>query len=241
MTIFAGLMLLVFRILLFPVLLLSWLNTALNDSSLGLVSRRNQARKQAALAYQSGQYAEAQRLYQFLIETTPTPTLGERINLGQALFQQKKYKAARREFIQGGANATPELTALAATQIGLMACIEKDTVAALDQFRRALLSNPDSEAARQNYELLTMSFSGKKPPQKKPQTTQQQTQQAMQGQRVEQTELQQEKLNSFRNSSMSEQQARQLLDALQADDLPYELARRKARATTQRQAGAGRW
>jgi tetratricopeptide (TPR) repeat protein len=240
MTIFAPM--LFARFLLLPVLLLSWLDTALNDSSLGLVSRRNRTRKQAVVAYRAGRYAEAQQLYQYLIETNPTPTLAERINLGQALFQQQQYKAAKRELLQGGANPIPNLMALAATQLGLLACLEKDTAAALEQFRRALLNDPESTAARQNFELLKLHFSGKKPPRKSPQTApQQRTQQAMQGQRVEQTEQQQETLNSFRNSSMSEQQARQLLDALQADDLPYELARRRTRTTTQKQEETGRW
>jgi tetratricopeptide (TPR) repeat protein len=229
------------RLFLLPVLLLSWLDTALTDSSLGVVSRRNRARKQAAVAYRAGRYQEAQHLYQFLIETNPTPTLAERINLAQTLVQQQQYKAAKRELQQGGAEPTPQLVALAATQMGLLAGIEKDTATALQQFRQALLNNPESVVARQNYELLKLRFSGKKPPRQAPQTTQQRTQQAMQGQRVEQTEQQQDKLNPFRNTSMSEQQARQLLDALQADDLPYELARRKARGTTQKQGGAGRW
>ncbi|CCH01374.1 tetratricopeptide repeat protein [Fibrella aestuarina BUZ 2] len=230
------------RIVILSVLLVSWLETALSDSSLGLVSRRNRARKQAAVAYRSGRYAEALALYRYVEETTPTPTLAERINVAQSLFQLRQYKAAQRELQQPGADPTPELTATAATQLGVLACLAKDTTSALTHFQKALLSNPNNMAARQNYELVKMRFSGKKPAKKPAQQTPKPTEapQPTQGQRVEQTEQQRDQLNRFRNAAMSEQQAKQLLDALQADDLPYELARRKARRTKP-QATAGRW
>lgn len=230
------------RLLFSTLLLVSWLETSLGDSSLGLVSRRNRARKQAAVAYRAGQYDEALRLYRYVVETSPTPSLAERVNLGQVYFQLRQYKRAKREFEQPGIDPTPQLTATAATQLGLLACLDKDTTTALAHFQKALLNNPDNYAARQNYELLKLRFSGKKPARRPAQQTPTPTPQpqATRGQRADQTNEQRDQLNRFRNAAMSEQQARQLLDALQADDLPYELARRRTR---QNPAGgsAGRW
>lgn len=230
------------RLLLAAVLLVSWLDTTLGDSSLGLVSRRNRARKQAALAYQAGRYDEALRLYRYVVDTSPTPSLAERVNLGQVYFQLRQYKLAKREFEQPGTDATPQLTATAATQLGLLACLDKDTTTALTQFQKALLNNPDNYAARQNYELLKLRFSGKKPARKAAQPTPKPTPQpqATPGQRVDSTDQQRDRLNRFRNAAMSEQQARQLLDALQADDLPYELARRRT-GRNPAPTRAGRW
>lgn len=229
---------LIVRLLTASLLLVSWLETTLGDSSLGLVSRRNRARKQAAVAYQAGQYNEALRLYRYVVDTSPTPSLAERVNLGQVYFQLRQYKSAKREFGQPGTDPTPQLTATAATQLGLLACLDKDTATALAQFQKALLNNPDNYAARQNYELLKLRFSGKKPARKPTQQTPSPAlqPQATPGQRVDSTDQQRDQLNRFRNASLSELQARQLLDALQADDLPYELARRRKG----RSAGAGR-
>ena len=211
----------------------------LGDTSLGLVSRRNQTRKQAAAAYRAGQYGEALTRYQFLVRSSAVPSLGERVNLGHAYFRLGQYRAAKQQYAQAGADVTPPLRSVAATQLGVLACLEKDTAAALSQFRQALLSNPENTVARQNFELLTFRFSGRKPVRKaavpvpKPRPT-------PQGQRAERTQQQRDQLTRTRNTTLSDEQARQVLDALQADDLPYALARRRM-ARQAPAKPAGRW
>ncbi|ARK12950.1 hypothetical protein [Fibrivirga algicola] len=235
-------MLLLVRLASLLIILATWFDTMVGETKLGLVSRRNQVRKQAALAYKMGRYQEALTHYRYIIQTSPAPLLGERINLGHVYFKLGQYASAKRQYELGGAEATPQLTAIAATQLSLLACISRDTSAALGHLRTALLNDPDNSIARQNFELLKVRFSGKQARKKAVQTTPQPTPQpeAVQGQQVDKTEQQQDRLNRLRNTTLSDEQARQVLDALQADDLPYELARRRAaKPTTDKPAG--RW
>ncbi len=220
----------------------TWFTTTFGETKLGLVSRRNQVRKQAAAAYVAGRYQEALSHYRFLLQSNSLPSFDERVNLGHVYFQLRQYASAKRAYERGGTGATPQLEAIAATQLGLLACLRKDTTTALLQFRTALLNDPNNGTARQNFELLKLRFSGKQPPKKvappKPQPAPQP--ETRQGQRAEKTEQQQERLTRFKNTTLTDEQARQVLDALQADDLPYALARRRAN----RQAAskpAGRW
>jgi Flp pilus assembly protein TadD len=218
----------------------SWFTTTLGETKLGLVSRRNQVRKQAAAAYAAGRYQEALTHYRFLLQSNATPSFGELVNLGHVYFQLGQYASAKREYEKGGTGATPQLMAIAATQLGLLACLKKDTTTALLEFRHALLNDPDNSTARQNFELLKIRFSGKQPLKKvaPPRPTPQP--ETMQGQRVEKTDQQQDRLTRFKNTTLSDEQARQVLNALQADDLPYALARRRANRKASGKS-AGRW
>lgn len=220
----------------------AWFSTALEKTKLGLVSQRNQVRRQAAESYRAGRYQEALTHYRYLVQSSASPSLGERINLGHVYFRLGQYASAKRQYEQGGLEATPQLTSVAATQLGLLACINKDTVTALSQFRQALLNNPDNLAARQNFELVKLRFSGKQPRKKAVRHTPQPTPQpqATQGQQVEKTEQQQDRLTRSRNTTLSDEQARQVLDALQADDLPYALVKRRT-GQPATDKPAGRW
>ena len=220
----------------------TWFDTTLGETKLGLISRRNQVRKQAAEAYREGRYQEALTHYRFLLMSNSSPSLGERINLGHVYFQLGQYASAKRQYEQGGLAATPQLVAIAAAQLGLLACLNKDTTTALTQLRNALLNDPDNVTARQNFELLKLRFSGRQPSKKAAQPTPQASPQSQsaQGQQAEKTEQQQERLTRFRNTTLSDEQARQVLDALRADDLPYALARRRA-ARQATDKSTGRW
>ena len=183
-------MLLLVRLASLLLIAATWFNTMLGETSLGLVSRRNQVRRQAAAAYQSGRYQEALSHYRFLLKSSPEPSLGEQVNLGHVYFKLGQYAAAKRQYEQGGTGATPQLMAVAATQLGLLACLSKDTTMALLHLRNALLNDPDNRAARQNFELLKLRFSGKQPRRKAAGPTPQPSPQPekVRGQQVEKTE-----------------------------------------------------
>ncbi len=235
-------MILLVRLVSLLIIAAAWFDTSLGETKLGLVSRRNQVRKQAAAAYRAGRYQEALTHYRFLLQTSASPSLGERVNLGHVYFQLGQYASAKRQYEQGGTGATPQLLAIAATQLGLLACLNKDTTTALLECQKALLNDPDNVTARQNFELLKLRFSGKQPRRKAVQTTPQPTPQPMatQGQQVEKTEQQQDRLTRSRNTIMSDEQAQQVLNALKADDLPYALARRRT-ARKANDKSTGRW
>ena len=235
-------MLLLIRLASLLIIVATWFDAMVGETKLGLISRRNQVRRQAALAYQTGRFQEALTHYRYLVQSNPSPLLGERVNLGHVYFRLNQYAFAKRQYELGGAETTTTLLAVAATQLGLLACISKDTVSALGHFRDALLNDPNNEVARQNFELLKLRFSGKQLPKQNVRQTQQPKPQpkAVAGQRVAKTEQQQDRLNRLGNTTLSDEQARQLLDALQADDLPYALARRRmAKQATDKPTG--RW
>ena len=222
-------MLLTVRVVSLLILVSAWFDTTVSGTRMGLISRRNQVRKLAASAYRSGRYKEALSEYQYLITTGKAASMGERINLGNAYFRLGQYKAAQQQYGQTGTNATPALVARAATQLGVLASLNKDTVAALSYFKQALLSDPDNTIARQNFELLKVRFTAKNSAKKlvrsvpQPAPAPQQTQR----QQVDKTEQQKDRLDRLKNAALSDEQARQVLDALRADDLPYALARRR--------------
>ncbi|WP_375446626.1 hypothetical protein [uncultured Fibrella sp.] len=235
-------MMLLVRLVSLLIIAAPWFETSLAETKLGLISQRNRVRRQALAAYQAGRYQEALTHYRYLVQSSSTPTPGERVNLGHVYFRLGQYASAKRQYEQTDSTATPDLQAVAATQLGLLACFNKDTTTALSQFRNALLNNPDNKAARQNFELLKLRFSGKQPRRKAIQQTPQPTPQpeAMQGQQAEKTDQQKDRLDRFRNTTLSDEQARQVLDALQADDLPYALSRRRA-AQQKTDKPTGRW
>lgn len=239
-------MLLLVRLASLLIIAATWFDTTLGETKLGLVSRRNQVRRQAAAAYRAGRYQEALTHYRFLLKSSTSPSLAEQVNLGHVYFKLGQYASAKRQYEQNGTAGTPQLVAAAATQLGLLACLSIDTTTALLHFRTALLNDPDNSAARQNFELLKLRFSGKQPRRKAVGPTPQPSPQpeAVRGQQVEKTEQQQDRLTRFRNTTLSDEQARQVLDALQADDLPYALARRRATKPTRPATNdkpTGRW
>ncbi|MBO0929567.1 hypothetical protein [Fibrella aquatilis] len=212
--------------------------TYLAKSKLGLISRRNRARKQAELAYQRGQYDQALTQFSTVLETGDPVTPMEHLAVAHIYFQLHQFVPAGHHYSLVSGAVAPPILSIAAAQLGVLACYRRDTATALSQFQRALLSDPENSAARLNYEWLKPRYSGRKQTPKRPKKAAATAQPV--SRQVDKSAQQQEKLNPFRNLNMTEEQARQLLDALQTDDLPYELARRRQqhRATA---GTAGRW
>ena len=196
-------MLLLVRLASLLIIVVTWFDSMVGVPKLGLISRRNQVRRQAALAYQAGRFQEALTHYRYLVQSNPSPLMGEHVNLGHVYFRLNQYAFAKRQYELGGAEATPTLLAVAAAQLGLLACMSNDTVSALGHFRDALLNDPNNEVARQNFELLKLRFSGKQLPKQPVRQTVQPKPlpEAMAGQQVAKTEQQQDRLNRLRNTT----------------------------------------
>ena len=195
------------------------------------ISRHNQARQQAEAAYQAGQYHWALGLYIYLSRTTTPPDPAVQLNLGHTYFQLKRYQPAKFQYAALLQSDRPDLRTAAATQLGVIACFEGDSAAALTLFRQALLEDADNEPARYDFELIKREYSGKtraknsrqKSSGPKPPTVNQPRPAG--GQQVERSARQDELLRRFQRLNLSEAQALQLLDAMQRDDLPYSLTR----------------
>jgi tetratricopeptide (TPR) repeat protein len=210
------------------------------------ISRNNQARQHAETAYNAGHYAEALRLYTYLSQTTTTIDPGVRLNLGHTYFKLRHYSKAKPQYETLLQSDRPDLRTVAATQLGVMACLEGDSAVALSLFEQALLENADNEPARYNFELIKKYYSGKMPQKNSRQKSQTNKPkevnkpQPSSKQQVERSERQDELLRRFKSLNLSEEQALQLLNAMQNDDLPYALTR-AARRSTKPATEGNRW
>ncbi|MFD2569458.1 tetratricopeptide repeat protein [Spirosoma soli] len=210
------------------------------------ISQNNEARRQAEAAYRAGYYVQALTLYTYLSRVTTTIDPAVRLNLGHTYFQLKRYAKARPQYETLLRSDRPDLRTVAATQLGVMACLEGDSATALSLFEQALLENADNEPARYNFELVKKYYSGKmpstnphqKPSKRKPQMVNKP--QPSGGQQVERSARQDELLRRFQRMDLNEEQALQLLDAMQNDDLPYALTR-SARQSTKPAPSGNRW
>ena len=216
--------------------LLLWLG---NWRSYDQISQQNLALKEAETAYHSANYSLAVQRYRFLIANAKKIDPLARLNLGHSLFKLKHYQQARQEYERVVAVVSPEYATAAITQLGVIACIERDSTKALIYFREAMLVNPADEIARFNYELVRQLYKEPlKPPathksQLKPKPKTQENQAKNAAQQAVNSDQQKEVLQRFRSLNITEEQAMQLLNAMRDDDLPYELARRRKQPTEQ--------
>ena len=211
------------------------------------ISVNNQARRDAEAAYNAGQYTRALSLYTYLSRTTTTIDPAVRLNLGHTYFQLNRFSKARPQYETLLRSDRPDLRTVAATQLGVIACMERDSAAALSLFRQALLEDSENEPARYNFELIKKLYSGRLPmpsPRQKSSVRNQQLVQKLRptgSQQVERSSRQDELLRRFQRLNLSEEQALQLLNAMQSDDLPYALTHSARQAAATRTADGSRW
>ena len=208
------------------------------------ISRSNRARREAEQAYRAGRFDRALTLYARLSRTTTAIDPAVRLNLGHTYFQLGQYARAKPQYETLLRSNRPDLRTVAATQLGIMACFDRDSATALTLFRQALLENPDNEPARYNFELVKKRYSGKPLPAKKQRLARRPlvvNKSRLGGGQVERSDRQDDLLRRFGQLNLSEGQAMQLLNAMQQDDLPYALTR-QARRTGKKPAAVGnRW
>ncbi|WP_080239406.1 tetratricopeptide repeat protein [Spirosoma rigui] len=226
------------------VFLVAWLWWA--DPLTNQISYNNRARQEAELAYRAGQFDRALSLYAYLSKTTTTIDPAVRLNLGHTYFQLKQYTKARPQYETLLRSDRSDLRTVAATQLGVMACFDRDSATALALFRQALLENANNEPARYNFELIKKRYSGKpmpKPGQKQRLAARKETINKPQptGGQVERSSRQDELLRRFRQLNLSEEQALQLLNAMQQDDLPYALTQSARGSKTKSNTSGNRW
>ena len=213
--------------------------------SLNQISRNNEARKEAEAAYKAGDYTRAMHLYANLSRITTSIDPGVRLNLGHTYFHLKRYGKARSQYEALLHSDRTDLRTVAATQLGVMACLQQDSASALTFFEQALLEDPNNEPARYDFELIKKRFSGKIPAPNLRQKASDQTKankpRPLSGQQVERSARQDELLHRFQRLNLSEEQALQLLDAMQEDDLPYALTRSARQSTGKAKTNESRW
>ena len=223
--------------------LVSWLWWA--EPLANRISQNNRARQEAETAYQTGHFDRALTLYTYLSQTTTTIDPAVRLNLGHTYFRLKQYAKAKPQYETLLRSDRSDLRTMAATQLGVIACLDRDSAAALTLFRQALLENADNEPARYNFELLKKRYSGKPRSRFQAKQTNRQSQDIDKprpgGGPVERSARQDELLRRFRQLNLSEEQALQLLNAMQQDDLPYALTQSARHTGAQSDPNSNRW
>ena len=124
--------------------------------------------KEGNRLYQAGQYEPAQTRYveaRSGVEEKTENSYRLHLNLGDALYRQKKYAEARKEFEQAGGSGTAELQAQSAYNVGntyfkeaLQTQDQNQGLELLKQavasFRKTLELKPDDEDAKYNLEVV---------------------------------------------------------------------------------------
>lgn len=122
--------------------------------SFNRIATINQLKDEAREAYTQGNYTEASRLYQTLMETYEEDSEELRLNYAHSLHkigQQEESDAAYRSL---AANASDRnIQSAAYQQLGIKAIQNQNLQDAVTYFKQSLKSQPKNESARYNYEL----------------------------------------------------------------------------------------
>jgi len=215
-------------------------------SLLGLGGPVVEKTREGNRAYQAGQFDQAQSLYveaRSGVEAKSEDAFRLHLNLGDALYQQKKYGEARKEFEQAQASETMELPAQSAYNIGNTyfkeAMQTRDQNQALELLKQAVASywktlelTPDDEDAKYNLEVVRRHLDVKQQqqqpqPQPQPQagnTAEKQEQEQAQAQPQPQAggtageEPKPAAGEQKKPEELSQEEAERLLDAMQAQE-----------------------
>lgn len=205
------------------------------------IGRNNLARKQAERAYLMADYRQAVTGFVYLTKNSTQADATIWLNLGHTYFSLANYKDAKQVYEKYVPTASGTTLAVAYVQLGVIACVSRDSAQALDLFRKALLADPDNEPARYNFELVKKRFSGrvaaKRTPKPQPKPKQSPQQRELE---VARSPRQEQVLRRLQNLNMTEDQANQLLNAMREDDFPLELARRRSAGQNQ-STSTNRW
>ncbi len=171
-------------------------------TDLNEVARVNEHKRAAKEAYLNGDFEEAAKHYQYLIDSMQVTEESVLLNLANALFKLQDSTNARSNYNSLlSQEATKQSKSIAYQQLGLMDYGAKKYKEALKQFKNSLRSDPANEDARYNYELLKKLL--------KEQEEQQKQNQDQQNKEEENQEQQQDQQQDQQNQQNQENQENQ--------------------------------
>lgn len=207
--------------------------------------------KQGNKLYEKGNYQDAARAYQEALAKDPKNTTGL-FNLGNALYQQKQFEAARKA-LGATTQATKEKKGKSAASynIGNTYMHEQKWEEAVQAYKQALRNNPQDPDAKYNlsYALAMLKKQqggggGKDDKKDKDQDKQNKDQQNQDQNKQDQNKQDQNKQDKNKDekeeqdqrpqpqpSKLSEQQAEQLLNALQQEEKNLQDKMQKSKGT----------
>lgn len=223
---------------LFLIYVLLWL---WDNRSFDAINEANLARELAQQAYLDSDYEKASELYTKLISNFIFIDPLTRVNLAHTTYKSGNYKEAEKHYQLLAKSPSKKVSTIAQIQLGMTSLQQKDTATALVYLKDALKTNPSSEIARYNYEVLKRQFSGKvKDPKVTKQTTQQQNIEKQSSQVNNFAEIQEpnqpkkDLLDKLDRLHLSEEETQAILDAMKINELQYiyQLRRNQYHSTT---------
>ncbi len=199
----------------------------IDNSSFAKVNIRNEAIRNAQIAYKYGDFKEASSEYQLLSSTSFFTPPEVTLNYAHALFENNDTIQARRKYAQLISIKEPSFASTTYSQLGIIFCAEKDTVQALTLFKVALILKPDNDLARFNYELLkrkyhpTLSTSNSVPQPKNNQLLSPPSPPKNQQAEVAKNDSQKELLKTLKNYGLTPEKAKIILDGMKNSEIQY--------------------
>ncbi len=135
------------------IILISFL-AALLFSGVNDIATINRLKKEAAQAYQNGNFSEAIARYQILVDSFNIEDEHLKLNLANAYFQSRDTSTAYNYYRQLLNSNNQQVKSAAFQQMGVIDDQKKNQKQALAYFKEALKASPTNEDARYNYELL---------------------------------------------------------------------------------------
>jgi tetratricopeptide (TPR) repeat protein len=121
---------------------------------LNRVAEINTHTANARQAMDTGNYREAVRSYEMLLDSLQVKDDRARLNLAHAYFKNDQKDKAYKTYSLLLKKNNRYLQSVSALQLGILSAEFKDYPEALRFYRQALIIDPGNEAARYNYELL---------------------------------------------------------------------------------------
>lgn len=197
-----------------------------DNGSFSRVNERNHALVQAQRSFRLQEYEEAAKSYEIMLKNSYFPPEEVVQNYAQTLFLAKDTLNAKKKYLQLVALQKTAAASTTYSQLGLLACWEKDSGQALTLFRQALKINPENEIARFNYELLRTLYNPKAPKQQekhkpKNQTTPPPPKNDEQAINPEKSEEKRRLLKTLKNYGLSLEGAMMILDGMKNSEIQY--------------------
>ncbi len=202
-----------------------------NSSNSGNKSERTSIRK-GNKEYESKNYVSAEIDYRKALEAAPSSVTAN-YNLGDALYKQGKYADAAEEFKKAAISETdPKKASEAWYNLGNSYLMDKKVAESIEAYKNALRQNPKDEDARYNLrmaQLMLQQQQQQQQEQKEDKKEQQQQQQQQQQQNNPQNkEDKKDEQQQQQQTNMSQENAQQILDAMQQDERDTQEKVRKA-------------
>ncbi|MDF9799068.1 Ca-activated chloride channel family protein [Catalinimonas alkaloidigena] len=171
----------------------------------------NRLKKEAAQAYQNGNYETAIAHYQTLVDSLNVEDPNVRLNLAHSLIQAGDTISAQRNYNRLVSVEDSNVKSVAYQQMGVIASDQKKYEEALGIFKESLKADPANEEARYNYELVKELL-------KKQQEEQQQNQQNQDQQQDQQEQQDQQNQQDQQQNQDQQQQQQQGEEGEQSED-----------------------